>query len=332
MNTNGRTPSKTASMPDQGAVPDLSPNDRQHIASLERKFQIVRDFVAEVVAGLTTGLYLYGEGGIGKSFTVIRELETMKADFKVYNSRMSGRGLYNALERFPDSVHVLEDMERLFRDGGAQGVLRSALWGQRKEGGKGPMERTVTWSTWRMEHSFIFTGGIAMVANRPLEDLPELQAMRTRIAVMQLQATDAEITALMRSVALKGHEHEGRAMTPAECQEVCEFIVEQSRSLHRPLDMRLLVNSFADYQSWQECNAGCHWRDLVATRLKQRPITFAVPPALGTREERMRREREIAREIADAPSDRAERLRLWQERTGKREASLYRRLSEIGGR
>ena len=54
---------------------------------------------------------------------------------------MTGRGLYNALEKFPDSFHVLEDMEQITRDRGAQGVLRSALWGQRREGGKGPMER-----------------------------------------------------------------------------------------------------------------------------------------------------------------------------------------------
>jgi hypothetical protein len=90
----------------------------------------------------------------------------------------------NAIERFPDSIHVLEDMEQITRDRGAQGVLRSALWGQRVDGDRGPQERLVTWSTYRMEHSCLFTGKIIMIANKPLADLPELNAIKTRIASM----------------------------------------------------------------------------------------------------------------------------------------------------
>jgi hypothetical protein len=148
---------------------------------------------------------------------------------------------------------------------------------------------------------------------------------------MQLRATDGELTALMRSVALKGFEHEGRSLTPAECLGICEFIVEQSRSLHRALDMRLLVNGFMDFLAWQDCDAGCHWHDMVATRLKERPITFAVEPVLGTRAERKQKEQAIAREIAETTDDRQERLRLWNERTGKSEPTLYRRLAGIEG-
>ena len=318
-----------------GVRPDpprgLSERDRHNLAGLETKLQLVRDFTGQVAGGLTTGLYLFGEGGIGKSHTVLDELGRLKADHKVFNSRMTGRGLYNALERFPDSVHVLEDMEQITRDRGAQGVLRSALWGQRKDGGRGPMERTVTWSTFKMEHSFVFTGGIIMIANKPLGDLPELQALKTRITCFQLRATDAELTALMRSVAGEGYTHEGQELSPDECSEVCEFLVAQSRSLHRTVDMRLLVNGFMDYLAWRECDAGCHWNDLVATRLKERPTTFGVRPNLGTRAERLQREREIAREIAGATGDRQERFRLWKEKTGKAESTLYRHLKEIGG-
>lgn len=325
----GRKIPPVGGVTDQRTGEGLSPRDHANLATLETKLQLLRDYVHEVVAGLTTGMFLYGEGGIGKSYTVLTELEHHKADYKVYNSRMTGRGLFNALEKFPDSIHVLEDMEQILRDRGAQGVLRSALWGQRKDGGKGPMERPVTWSTWRHEHHFVFTGGIIMIANRPLDDLPELMALRTRIACMQLLATDGELTALMRRVALEGFENRGCVIAPDECSEVCEFLIAQSRSLHRQLDMRMLVNSLMDYLSWCEGDAGCHWHDMVATRLKERPITFAVRPDTGTRADRKRRELEIAREVAATTADRAERLRLWSERTGKSEPTLYRRLAEV---
>src|SRR5436190_19411899 len=112
--------------------PALSAKDLAHLEELDRHLQLVRDRVAGVAEGYATGFFLHGEGGVGKSHTVIGELERLKANYKVVNSRMTGRGLYNALERFPDAVHVLEDMEALVRDRGAQGVLRSALWGQRR--------------------------------------------------------------------------------------------------------------------------------------------------------------------------------------------------------
>lgn len=313
-------------------VPTLSDRDRAHLAILEARLQLVRDFVGQVAAGRSTGLYLYGEGGIGKSHTVIGELERLRADYKVHNSRMNGRGLFNALQTAPDSIHLLEDMEQVTRDRNALGVLRSALWAQRKDGGDGPMERAVTWSTYKMEHRIVFTGGIIMTANRPLAELPELQAIKTRIPCMQLRATDGEMTAMMRRVALDGFRQDGRVMSPDECLEVCEFLVVQSRSLQRPLDMRMLVNSFTDFLTWRECETGCHWHDLAATRLKERPTTFASPPDLGTRADRRQRELDAAREIAATTSDRAGRKRLWAERTRKSEATFYRRLDEIGGR
>jgi hypothetical protein len=45
----------------------LSEADRSNLAGLEAKLQLVRDYVGEVVAGLSTGLYLYGEGGSARA-------------------------------------------------------------------------------------------------------------------------------------------------------------------------------------------------------------------------------------------------------------------------
>src|SRR5262245_3511796 len=126
----------------------LSNEDQQHLARFEQKLQLVRDWTGGVVAGYNTGFYLYGDGGVGKSRTVLNELTRLKANFKLFNSRMTGRGLFNSLEKFPDAVHVLEDMEQITRDKGALGVLRSALWSQRRGDG-GSQERLVTWTTHR---------------------------------------------------------------------------------------------------------------------------------------------------------------------------------------
>jgi len=124
--------------------------------------------------GFKPGLYLYGSGGVGKSFTILRHLERLEAPHQLFNSRMTAKGLFLALGRAPDLTHVLEDMERLTKDPDAQGVLRSALWSQPGH------DRLVTWTTATGgRESFVFRGGLILISNRPLADLPELRALAT---------------------------------------------------------------------------------------------------------------------------------------------------------
>jgi hypothetical protein len=304
--------------------------DLHHLQTLGAKLQMVRDRVASVALGFTTGFYLYGPGGCGKSFSVIEELKRLEAPYRLFNSRMTGRSLFNALAESPDAVHLLEDMEQLFHDSGAKGVLRSALWGQPQEESKvGPIERRVTWSTHRMNYEFIFTGGIIMTANRPFPDSPELEAVRTRIAYMQLVASDNELKALMRYIAAKGYRRGHDRMDPPECKEICECVIEACLGLNRALDIRLLVNGFQDYLQWRECQSGCHWRDMIAARVKQRPIVLeeAEPPT--RRAQQKRQELEIAAELLRSVQDPAERCQLWTSRTGKSPQTYYRRVKEL---
>src|SRR5947208_2683085 len=107
----------------------MKPEDVTLLAELDSKMAVIRDRTRSVALRYTTEFYLYGVGGVGKSFVVLNELERLKTDYKLHNSRMTGRGLFDALCEFPESVHVLEDIKAIFEDRMAQGVLRSALWG-----------------------------------------------------------------------------------------------------------------------------------------------------------------------------------------------------------
>jgi hypothetical protein len=153
-------------------------HDARLLAEMEKKMQVLRDYVVGVARSFYTGLYVYGPPGSSKSFTILETLNAIGANFVVHNSRLTGQTLFHVLAQAPDAVHVLEDMEGLYTQKNAQGVLRSALWGQRADKGRGPMERWVTWgSTGRRprELRFLFTGGIIMDANRDLDSAsPEL--------------------------------------------------------------------------------------------------------------------------------------------------------------
>jgi hypothetical protein len=275
----------------------LSPADQRHLEEFERKLQLVRDRVAAVALGYATGFFVDGPGGVSKSYTVLQTLQGLQTNYRVSNSRMTGRGLYDTLAAYPDSVHVLEDVESMMADKTAVGVLRSALWGQRRDGDRGPQERWVTWTAYGTRLEILFTGGIIVVSNRPLLDLAEMQALKTRIPCMHLQPGDNELRAMMRQMSLRGFEHEGRKLEPQECLEVCEYVVCESLALHRPPDLRLLVNAFCDCIQWQEGDAGVHWHDLVAARVRERPTWFRDEVVLGPRAARKKQELEVAREI-----------------------------------
>ena len=142
-------------------VPVIPTDDDLHLQAYESKLQLVRDYVRGVALGFSNGFFLFGTGGIAKSYTVLGELQRLAVDFKLFNSRMSGRGLFDALGEYPNAVHVLEDMERIVKDKDAQGIIRSACWAQKGDDGR--QKRTVTWATARGVESIVFQGGMIML-------------------------------------------------------------------------------------------------------------------------------------------------------------------------
>src|ERR1700733_3757483 len=111
-------------------------NDEELLAALEHKLQLVRDRTRGVAEGYASGLYLWGDGGTSKSYTVEETLINLGKPYKLSNSRLTGKGLFQLLRDFPDVVHVLDDVETLFADKTSFGVLRSALWGQVGKNGR----------------------------------------------------------------------------------------------------------------------------------------------------------------------------------------------------
>lgn len=302
----------------------LDEMDKQLLDSLEYKLQYIRDRVRGVAEGYSNGLYLHGEGGIGKSHTVEETLKLLKKPYKLSNSRITGKGLFDLLRDYPDVIHVIEDAETLFSDKNSFGVLRSALWGQDDHRNK--QERLIVWQIGGLRQEIIFTGGIILVANRDLDNIPQLRAVRTRIACPRFQPTTDEVAAKMRQIAKQGHRHGPITLPPDECLEVAAEIITASQRLQRNLDLRLFVNGCKDRIQWKEGAAETHWKVLLEGRMKER-----TPPPderYESRNERTMRELEIVRTIMNLPP--TERLSVWQRETGKSKAALYRRLEQAG--
>lgn len=301
--------------------------DREHLAELNKKFQVVRDRVAGVAMGYHSGVIITGRGGTGKSWTAVEELTRLGCDYKLHNTHLTPRALFDEVAENARAVHVIEDAEEVTRNPVSLGVLRSATWGSRRNQ-QGRYARLVTWGAHGAGSEVLFEGGIVLISNRALGDLPEMRALATRIPSLDLAVTPAEIAALMRSVARRGHQIGEARLGPDECMEVAEFIIAESAQSKRPLDMRALILGYADRLQSEDGDAGCDWRDLIRSTLRGRPAVTGDIEPVGMRAATKARELETAREIAGLA--RRERLQAWQEREGKSEAALYRRLAELG--
>src|SRR5690349_19340896 len=99
-----------------GAEQPLSLEDVSNLGRINFKFNCIRDEVRGVYRGYLSGLYLFGDPGVGKSFTVLDELKLLGANFQHHNTQLSGRGLFDALSQAPCAIHVVEDLESLMKD------------------------------------------------------------------------------------------------------------------------------------------------------------------------------------------------------------------------
>jgi hypothetical protein len=295
------------------------------LATLEAKNQVVRDLVTGVAKKFKTGLFLHGDGGLGKSFTVLRHLEYLQATYQLYNSRMSSKGLLLAFKNGPDVIHVLEDMERLTNDADAQGVLRSALCAQPGH------ERVINWTTARDSMKpFSFSGGVIIISNRPLADMPELRALATRIDVHRLDVTEDELTALMYDLASRGYQHNGKmVMGPQECLEVTQHLLEECRVAGCRLNLRMQQKSFQTYLQWESDWSASHWRDLIAVSVRETTHHFRHESNTKPREIRKAERRNVIRELMGQETNVKEMERLYIEQTDASRADFYRRKREV---
>jgi hypothetical protein len=295
------------------------------LVSLEHKLQVIRDHAAGVAKRYKHGFFLHGSGGIGKSYTVLDHLRHLEVAYQLHNTRMTGKGLFLSLKAAPDLTHVLEDMERLTRDVDAQGVLRSAMWSQPGH------ERVVTWTTATDgPQRFVFHGGLILISNRPLADLPELRALATRIEVYRLDVTEAEQTARMRELASQGYRHGDKVVIgSAECFEITEHLLQECRSAGCPLDLRLQQKSFQTYLQWESDMTALHWHDLIAASVREAAHHFRHESNTMPREARRAQRRNLLREIISETKDVQEQEQRYRDETGTSRADFFRRKREV---
>lgn len=218
-----------------------------------------------------------------------------------------------------------EDIENLFTDSTALNMMRSALWGQEDENGM--QERIVTYgvkSTLKPgeERQVQFMGQMIFTGNKPLEAIPELEAVSTRIEVEHPEVSRDEMLAVMKQICLGGKKTDKGFVSPEECLEVFHYYSTHLEPDTR-LDLRVLNRAFKLRLGSNQMKLKTPWQNLVDRAIKQ--STESQQPL--TRQQRIAKERDIALDLKKRELTGEALQAEWEERTGhKTTDSYYRRL------
>ena len=194
-------------------------------------------------------------------------------------------------------------------------------------------DRIVTWTTARDGfESFVFRGGVIVISNRPMADLPELRALATRIEVLGLEVTEAELAARMHEVAIQGYRVDGKTVIePDVCLEITEHVLGECRAAGCPLDLRLQQKSFQTYLQWESDLTTLHWKDLVAVSVREAAHHFRHEPNTLSQEDKRKQKRNFIRELMQQfPDDKSsqEEQYVTVAKKGSR-ADFFRRKGEV---
>jgi hypothetical protein len=266
---------------------------------LDSYYQNLRSLVRIIAKKHSHGLFIVGDGAIGKTHTVLTTLSKegldSNQDFSYFSGYLTPLSLYHHLFDNRDKLVVLDDVEGL-DDQKTISLLKSAMW-------SASGERVVSYKTTSKQltapSQFIFTGGIIVCSNqlprgRNKESIDALIS-RAFLAEINFSYADkmrilAEITA---TVPYKG-------LTQDQRKEVFAFLAENSNETTRGINIRLLLKSFDAFASGEE------WKGIVKSMLNE--------------DERLACIKKILRISGNV----GEQVRMFQDETGYSRATFFR--------
>ena len=181
---------------------------------INQRISFVEQMVDMIVQKTLPSAVITGEGGLGKSYTVLKSLEKngfknltdlsnfevgAKVDrsksYTVVKGYSTAKGLYRTLFENNGMVIVFDDCDSILKDDVAKNLLKGALDSYSK--------RYISWNADMRDddlpRSFEFTGSIVFVSNMALEKID--QAIRTRSLVVDLSMTEGQKLERMEVIA-----------------------------------------------------------------------------------------------------------------------------------
>lgn len=225
------------------AAEELKPS----LFSVSERFDFIGQFISMIGKKQTNSLILTGDPGLGKSYSVVKNLEKLglkeivldnKGDFIVIKGFSTPRYLYETLYNYNGKVIIFDDADDVHKDDRGSNLLKAAL-----DNGK----RILNWGKRTSEDDtiptrFEFTGRCIFISNLSIKQFP--QALLSRSYCVDLTLTTQEKLDRINMVI---HDY------PGKTKEVMAFFIENAHdfkdvSIRSALSVLKLANSISDWK------------------------------------------------------------------------------------
>lgn len=158
--------------------------------NINQRFGFLNQLCGLVVDGTTPSLIVTGEGGLGKTYSIMQTIKDKyldESDYIVFKGYSTARGLYNALYDNNGKVIVFDDCDSILNDKVAVNILKSALDSYEK--------REISWMAKMNKNDeypsqFLFTGQIIFISNKNMDSIDD--AILSRSLTVDLSMTPDE--------------------------------------------------------------------------------------------------------------------------------------------
>lgn len=238
------------------AVEEFAINDR---------FKFTDQLVKMVAKGETASCVITGEGGLGKSYTVMKALRdaglkdiselpigtniTSGGYFRVVKGFSTAKGLFRILFENQKGIVVFDDCDSILKDADALNLLKGALDSYDK--------RLITWNTSvsddDLPRSFEFQGGVVFISNLDQDKIS--QAIRSRAMNVDLSMTTDQKIERMETIM---QSDSFMPNVPMSYKEDALATIRENKDSASEISLRTLINVAKIRNSGNE-----NWRDLA---------------------------------------------------------------------
>ena len=234
---------------------------------INTRFDFLKQMCTMVADGTMASVVIVGEGGLGKSYTVMKSLEEaglnnltdlsamaigtkvdLKKSYRVIKGFSTAKGLYRTLFESNGMTIVFDDCDSILKDEVARNLLKGALDSYSK--------RYISWMADMRDDdlpkSFEFTGRIIFISNMSMDKID--QAIRTRSMCVDLSMSELQKVERMEVIS-KSEEFLPEIDSQVKALAV-EFIKGQIGQIPN-LSLRSLI------QVSKICSRGGDWKNLA---------------------------------------------------------------------
>lgn len=255
---------------------DTAYQQHQERFSINERFGMLNDYAEMVAAGDANSLLVGGEGGLGKTWTIMsaliaagyRDLSKIEAEaeigmkvrrdkaYRFIKGYSTAKSLYRALYEDNGAVMIFDDCDSIHTDKTGANILKTAL--------DTLDERIIHWNAEEpiggtdLPRSFEYTGRIIFISNLRFEKMNE--ALLTRALRVNLQMTKPEIMERVRWILDESPDFLP-AIGKAHKDEVYDIIMENLDTVQR-LSLRTMILCCKIRQANK-----ANWRDLIVNQL-----------------------------------------------------------------